>query len=51
MRDTFAQVHRRGGYLRVFGYGFLINVTARPLYSLRNHGHHVGPIWWRVLRP
>lgn len=50
-RDTFVQVHARGGYFRLFGYGFLVAFTRRPLYGLRKHGHHLGSVWWRILRP
>lgn len=48
---TFARVHARGFYFRVRGYGFLIHVTDHPLYGMRLHGHHVGRVWFRVLRP
>jgi hypothetical protein len=50
MNQTFARVHRRGGYFRVLGYGVLVSFTDHPLYGLRRH-HHLGRFWWRVLRP
>jgi len=51
MRDTFFRTHWRGFYFRVLGYGLVVNVTARPLFGLRTKGRHIGPVWWRWLKP
>lgn len=51
-RGTYIRLHNEGGYFRIRGYGFLILFAHRkPLYGLRRNGHHIGRLWWRVLRP